>query len=92
MEVKPVTEYHNCNLEVDLPKAVFIRESMTPVEQETVKHLFVSLSTKFGKAGKLADVFTLFGAYAKDAKNVLFDVSFLRSLSVSPPLSLSLSA
>ncbi|XP_036318323.1 transferrin-like [Rhagoletis pomonella] len=73
LEVKPVTEYHTCNLEVNLPIAVFIRESMTPVEQETVKHLFVSLSTKFGKGGKLSDVFALFGPYEKDAKNVLFD-------------------
>ncbi|XP_067641456.1 transferrin [Eurosta solidaginis] len=73
LEIKPITEYRTCNLEVNLPIAVFIRESMTPVEQETVKHLFVSLSDKFGKAGKNEYVFTLFGPYEKDANNILFD-------------------
>jgi len=73
METKPVTEFLTCNWEVNLPTGVFIRENMTPVEQETIKHLFVSLSTKFGQPGKLSDVFTLFGEYKKDEKNVIFD-------------------
>ncbi|XP_053948794.1 transferrin [Anastrepha ludens] len=73
LDVKPVTEYQTCNLEVDLPKAVFIRDSMTTVEQETCRHLFASLSTKFAKGSRMPDVFTLFGQYEKDAKNVLFD-------------------
>lgn len=73
LEKKPVTEASTCNLEANLPVAVFIRESMTPVEQETLKHLFVSLSDKFGKAGRLTDVFTLFGEFKENEKNVLFD-------------------
>lgn len=73
LEKKPVTEWKSCNLEANLPVGVFIRDSMTPVEQETLKHLFISLSDKFGKASKLPDIFTLFGAYKADQKNVLFD-------------------
>lgn len=73
LDKKPVTEWQNCNLEANLPVAVFIRESMTPVEQETMKHLFLSLSEKFGKAGKIPDVFTLFGTYKENENNVLFD-------------------
>ncbi|KNC25845.1 hypothetical protein FF38_08124 [Lucilia cuprina] len=73
LDKKPVTEWETCNLEANLPVAVFIRDSMTPVEQETMKHLFISLSEKFGKSGKLADVFTLFGEYKENAKDVLFD-------------------
>lgn len=75
LEVKAVTEYHTCNLEANLPSAVFIRKSTTPVEQETIKQLFVSISSKFGKEGKLSDVFALFAPFVKDVKNVLFDVS-----------------
>nr|AIA24538.1 transferrin 1 [Bactrocera dorsalis] len=73
LEVKAVTEYHTCNLEANLPSAVFIRENTSPVEQETIKQLFVSISSKFGKEGKLSDVFALFAPFEKDAKNVLFD-------------------
>ncbi|XP_075156344.1 transferrin-like [Haematobia irritans] len=72
MEKKPVTEWKSCNVEANLPAAVFIRESMTRVEQETLKHLFISLSDNFGKSSKLADVFALFGKYSETEKNVLF--------------------
>lgn len=73
LEKKPVTEWKSCNLEANLPTAVFIRDSMTHVEQETLKHLFISLSDKFGKSAKLSDVFSLFGPYGPNDKNVLFD-------------------
>ncbi|XP_075158793.1 transferrin-like [Haematobia irritans] len=72
-QMKAVTEWKDCNLEANLPVAVFIRDSMTRVEQETMKHLFVSLSDKFGKNAKLADVFALFGAYKDGQSNVVFD-------------------
>lgn len=72
LDKKPVTEWQSCNLEANLPVGVFIRETMTPVEQETMKHLFVSLSDKFGTKGKLPDVFTLFGQYKDNEHNVLF--------------------
>nr|Q26643.1 RecName: Full=Transferrin; Flags: Precursor [Sarcophaga peregrina]BAA06067.1 transferrin precursor [Sarcophaga peregrina] len=72
LDKKPVTEWQSCNLEANLPVGVFIRETMTPVEQETMKHLFVSLSDKFGSKGKLPDVFTLFGQYKDNVHNVLF--------------------
>ncbi|XP_030379051.1 transferrin [Scaptodrosophila lebanonensis] len=72
-ERKPVTEFRTCNIEVQLPKAVFVRDSSTPVEQDTVKHMFSLISTKFGAAGKLVDVFNLFGPYQNGQLNVLFD-------------------
>ncbi|XP_059223773.1 transferrin-like [Stomoxys calcitrans] len=73
MDKKPVSEWKECNCEANLPVAVFIRDSMTRVEQETLKHLFVSLSDKFGKKGKITDVFTLFGAFKNGQTDVLFD-------------------
>ncbi|XP_013098975.2 transferrin-like [Stomoxys calcitrans] len=73
LEKKPVSEWQTCNLEADLPLAVFIRDSMTHVEQETLKHLLISLSEEFGKNGDYSDVFKLFGAYTPNDKNVLFD-------------------
>lgn len=63
----------NCNLETNLPVAIFVAQSMTFAEQEIIKHLFYSLSKKFGKARYSSDVFTLFGKYEENAKNVLFD-------------------
>lgn len=75
LERKPITEWKSCNLEANLPAAVFIRDSMSHVEQETLKHLFISLSDLFGKSGKLADVFTLFGTYKINEKDVLFNES-----------------
>lgn len=73
MDKKPVTDWQTCNMEANLPVAICIRETMTRVEQETLKHLFISLSDKFGKSGKLADVFALFGEYKTNEKDVLFD-------------------
>lgn len=74
METKPVTEMRTCNWEANLPNAIFIRENMRPVEQETIKHLFISLSSKFGHTERtIDDVFNIFGEYQKDAKDVLFD-------------------
>ncbi|XP_013099042.2 transferrin [Stomoxys calcitrans] len=77
LEKKAVTEWKSCNLEANLPIAVFIRDSMSHVEQETLKHLFISLSDSFGKTSRLADVFTLFGTYAENEKNILFRDSAL---------------
>ncbi|XP_061398563.1 uncharacterized protein LOC133334286 [Musca vetustissima] len=71
-EEKPLEEWEKCNFEANLPNAVFIRDSMTPVEKETLKHLFISLSDKFGKLRKLTDVFQLFGNYAPHYADVLF--------------------
>ncbi|EDW82176.1 uncharacterized protein Dwil_GK25660 [Drosophila willistoni] len=73
LERRPVTDYRTCNVEVQLPRAIFVHSDATPVEQETVKHLFSLISDKFGARGKLVDVFALFGDYHKDAKNVLFN-------------------
>lgn len=72
-EKKPINEYMNCNLETNLPVAIFVAQSMTFAEQEIIKHLFYSLSKKFGKARYSSDVFTLFGEYEEKNKNVLFD-------------------
>ncbi|XP_037937100.1 transferrin-like [Teleopsis dalmanni] len=72
MEKKPVTEAANCNLEVNLPVAIFIRSDMTSIEQQTIKHLFLSLSSKFGTNSKTADVFTMFGQFKEGQNNVLF--------------------
>nr|AAM46784.3 transferrin [Glossina morsitans morsitans] len=73
LEKKAVTEWRSCNLEAYLPVGIFIRESMTPVEQDTIKHLFVSLSEKFGHNGRFEDVFNLFGEYKTHEKNILFN-------------------
>ncbi|XP_073833157.1 transferrin-like [Musca autumnalis] len=72
-EERPLSEWKQCSFEANLPTAVFIRDSMTHVEQETLKHLFISLSDKFGKHGKLSDVFQLFGPYTPNDNNVLFN-------------------
>uniref|UniRef100_T1PF04 Transferrin n=1 Tax=Musca domestica TaxID=7370 RepID=T1PF04_MUSDO len=87
-ERKPVSEWQLCNFEINLPNAVFIRDSMTHVEQETLKHLFISLSDKFGKSGKLSDVFQLFGSYTPNDNNVLFSndaVEFITELKNKTP-------
>ncbi|XP_073831832.1 uncharacterized protein [Musca autumnalis] len=83
MEKQPVTEWKSCNFEANLPTAIFIRDSMTRIEKETLKHLFISLSETFGSKSKTSDVFTLFGEYSRDAKNVLFSddaVEFITDL------------
>ncbi|XP_017156518.1 transferrin [Drosophila miranda] len=69
----PVTDYRACNVEVQLPRAIFVRSDSSSVEQETVKHLFATISDKFGARGKLVDVFSLFGEFQEGHKNVLFD-------------------
>lgn len=75
LERRPVTDYAACNVEVQLPHAIFARADTTSVEQETIKHLFSLISDRFGAHGKFVDVFALFGEYQKGEKNVLFDVS-----------------
>ncbi|EDW58124.1 transferrin [Drosophila virilis] len=73
LERRPVTDFANCNVEVQLPRAIFARADTTPVEQETIKHLFALISERFGAHGKFVDVFALFGEYQQGEKNVLFD-------------------
>ncbi|ALC49176.1 Tsf1 [Drosophila busckii] len=73
MERRPVTDFVNCNVEVQLPRAIFARADTTTVEQETIKHLFSLISERFGAHGKFMDVFALFAPYQKDQENVLFD-------------------
>ncbi|EDW07176.1 transferrin [Drosophila mojavensis] len=73
LERRPVTDSTSCNVEVQLPRAIFARADTTPVEQETIKHLFALISDRFGAHGKFVDVFALFGEYQKGEQNVLFD-------------------
>lgn len=80
LERRPVTDFRDCNVDVQLPRAIFIRSDTTSVEQETVKHLFSLISDKFGARGKLVDVFALFGEFQKGKKNVYFNVSYPLSL------------
>ncbi|XP_005179570.1 transferrin [Musca domestica] len=83
LEKKPITEWKSCNFDVNLPTAVFMRDTMTPIEKKTLKHLFISLSDTFGKRSKLSDVFALFGAFSRTEENVLFDdnaVEFITDL------------
>jgi len=75
LERRPVTDFLACNVDVQLPRAIFIRKDTTSVEQETVKHLFSLISDKFGAHGKLVDVFALFGEFQAGKKNVYFHVS-----------------
>lgn len=72
LERRPVTDFRACNVDVQLPRAIFISSDTTPVEQETVKHLFSLISDKFGAHGKLLDVFALFGEFQKGKENVYF--------------------
>ncbi|KAH8416768.1 hypothetical protein KR222_003699, partial [Zaprionus bogoriensis] len=73
LERRPVTDFDNCNVDAQLPRAVFARADSTPVEQETVKHLFSLISERFGARGKYVDVFALFGQFQEGEKDVLFD-------------------
>ncbi|KAH8362425.1 hypothetical protein KR200_007051 [Drosophila serrata] len=73
LERRPVTDFQTCNVDVELPRAIFIRTDTTSVEQDTVKHLFSLISDKFGAHGKLVDVFDLFGEFQKGKHNVYFD-------------------
>ncbi|KAH8303889.1 hypothetical protein KR018_008315 [Drosophila ironensis] len=72
LERRPVTDVRSCNVDVELPRAIFVRTDTTSVEQETVKHLFSLISDKFGARGKFVDVFALFGEFQKDQPNVYF--------------------
>ncbi|XP_075158794.1 transferrin-like [Haematobia irritans] len=73
LERKPVTEWKSCNLEANLPVAIFARNTMTPIEKDTLKHLLLSLSEEFGKHGDSSDVFSLFGPFTPNDRNVLFN-------------------
>nr|AAC77913.1 transferrin precursor [Drosophila silvestris] len=73
LDRRPVTDYTDCNVEVQLPRAIFARADTTPVEQETIKHLSALISDRFGAHGKFVEVFALFGEYQKGEQNVLFD-------------------
>lgn len=73
LQMQPITNYHDCNLETYLPRAIFIRSSMTPTEQDTIKHMFTSLSSKFGTHGRFPDVFTLFGEFMPAKHDILFN-------------------
>ncbi|XP_016986614.1 transferrin [Drosophila rhopaloa] len=73
LERRPVTDFRACNVDLSLPRAIFVRTDTSSVEQETVKHLFSLISDKFGAHGKLVDVFALFGEFQKGKKNVYFN-------------------
>ncbi|KAM8721393.1 hypothetical protein ACLKA7_007289 [Drosophila subpalustris] len=72
LERRPVTDVASCNVEVQLPHAVFARADATPVEQETIKHLFSLISERFGDHGKSVDVFALFHEFQTGQKHVIF--------------------
>ncbi|KAH8409163.1 hypothetical protein KR009_009605, partial [Drosophila setifemur] len=72
LERRPVTDFKTCNVDVELPRAIFVHSDTTGVERETVKHLFSLISDRFGARGKAVDVFALFGEFQKGQPDVYF--------------------
>lgn len=65
---------------------MFVRRSSTGHELENLSHAFLALSEKFGRGGKIEDVFELFGEFEKDKRDVLFsdDASQLITAEATP--------
>lgn len=68
----PAAELIDCNFDSTPPTAVFVRRSSTGHELDNLSHAFLALSEKFGRGGKIEDVFELFGKFEADQKDVLF--------------------
>lgn len=69
---RKLTETNDCNFDATLPRAVFVREHMHGTELDNILHAFISLTEKFGRNGKLEDVFKLFGEFEPNEKNIIF--------------------
>lgn len=65
-------DVNNCAYDVTPPAAIYVRNTMSNHESDGIKHAFSALSDKFGKDGKLVDVFELFGEFEPGQKNILF--------------------
>lgn len=68
----PAAELTECIFDSTPPTAVFVRRSSTGHELDNLSHAFLALSEKFGRGGKIEDVFELFGKFEADKRDVLF--------------------
>lgn len=68
----PVGELSECFYDATPPTAVFVRGTVTSHELDNIAHAFLALSDKFGKFGKIEDVFELFGEFEPGQSDVLF--------------------
>lgn len=65
-------ELRNCFYDATPPTAVFVRNTVGDNERDNIEHAFLTLSDKFGKMGKIEEVFELFGEFESGQSNVLF--------------------
>lgn len=81
-----IAEYKECIFSATLPTGVFVRSSSNTNERDRLSHAFLALSEKFGRGGKLEDVFELFGTFETNKADVLFsdDASQLVTINATP--------
>lgn len=53
----------HCIYDATPPIGVYVRSSVNDNERDSMEHAFLALSEKFGKHGKIQDVFELFGEF-----------------------------
>lgn len=80
----PAAELTDCYFDSTPPTAVFVRRSSSGHELDNLSHAFVALSEKFGRGGKIEDVFELFGKFEADQKDVLFSDNGSRLIATEP--------
>lgn len=68
---RPLSDVDVCNFDATMPKAVYTRKLLPGTQLANIVHAFTSVSDKFGRNGKLEDVFKLFNRF-KNEKNVIF--------------------
>lgn len=68
----PAADIGDCTSDATPPTGVFVRRSSTSHELDNIEHAFLALSEKFGRGGKIEDVFELFGQFETNKKDVLF--------------------
>lgn len=68
---QPLSEVDACNFDATIPNAIYTHKSLPATQLANILHAFVSVSDKFGRHGKLEDVFGLFNRFKNEA-NVIF--------------------
>lgn len=69
---KSLDKYETCNFDATLPRAIFMRKDVNQQDLDNRIHGLTLISNKFGKNGSIKDVFTLFGEFEPNVKNVIF--------------------
>lgn len=80
----PTSELIDCAIDATPPTAVFVRRSSTGHELDNLSHAFLALSEKFGRGGKIEDVFELFGKFEANKKDVLFSDDASQLIAATP--------